>query len=147
MSIKYLAGVKSKRYVCSWGDGCCACFSAESFPHFKNGKKHQKLPRSGRGEINVAGRVGIHSQALAADVWFHRKICISSHIRGSKSSNYCALQGLLCFSFCLENHKADLRKRHRYCFSAKVFLLPLSASPSPMLNAALPELVQASPHL
>lgn len=54
-------------------------------------------------------------------------------------------QGLLCFPFCLESHKADLRKRHTYSFSAKAFLLPLSASP--MLNAALPQLARAPPHL
>lgn len=55
--------------------------------------------------------------------------------------------GLLCFPFFLENHKADLRKRHMQIFSSKAFLLLLSASPSPMLNAALPELPQAPPRL
>lgn len=86
MSRKHLAGVETKRCACSWWGGCCACFSEESFPHIKNRKKHQKLLRSGGREINVPGRVGIHSQALAADGWFHRQICIPSHILGSEKS-------------------------------------------------------------
>lgn len=86
MSRKHLAGVETKRCACWWCGGCCACSSEGSFPHIKNGKKHQKLLRSGGRERNIPGRVGIRSQALAADVWFHRKIFISSLILGSEKS-------------------------------------------------------------
>lgn len=91
MSRKHLAGRETKRCAYSWWGVYCACFSEESFPCIKNGKKLQKLLRSGGREINVPGRVGICNQALAADGWFHRQICIYSHILGSEKSRITVL--------------------------------------------------------